>query len=125
MAQSVSAEAVHAALGTVGDPCVLAAGLELSVVDLGLIGGVEVDGASGRVRVEITFTEVGCVFTHRVIANIEDALLAVPGVTHVEVMPRWAPAWTEARMNAKAAGIFAEARGRLIQLRRTGRADKH
>ena len=45
-------KAVYEALDTVKDPCMGAAGLDLSIVDLGLVYGVEVD-EGGAVNVEM------------------------------------------------------------------------
>jgi metal-sulfur cluster biosynthetic enzyme len=107
-------EAVYEALGTVKDPCMGAAGLDLSIVDLGLVYGVEVD-EGGAVNVEMTFTEIGCVFTHVIGSGVYDAVGALPGVERVELTPRWLPLWTEERLNAKASKALAGNRGAMLQ----------
>jgi len=104
--QGLTREAVYEALHGVKDPCMGAAGLDLSIVDLGLVYGVEVEG--GSVVVQITFTEPGCMFTHTVTTGVYDALEALPGVEEVRVTPTWMPVWTQERLNRKAARAFAE-----------------
>ena len=108
-----SVEAVYEALDTVKDPCMGAAGLDLSIVDLGLIYGVEVD--DGAVNVEMTFTEIGCVFTHVIGSGVYDAVGTLPGVESVELTPRWLPLWTEDRVNAKASKALSGNRSAMLQ----------
>jgi len=108
-----SVEDVYEALDTVKDPCMGAAGLDLSIVDLGLVYGVEVD--DGAVKVEITFTEIGCVFTHVIGSGVYDAVGALPGVESVELTPRWLPLWTEDRVNAKASKALSGNRSAMLQ----------
>ena len=106
-------EAVYEALDTVKDPCMGAAGLDLSIVDLGLIYGVEVD--DGAVNIELTFTEIGCIFTHVIGSGVYDAVGALPGVERVELTPRWLPLWTEDRVNAKASKALSGNRSAMLQ----------
>ena len=105
---------VWAALQGVMDPCLAASGHPMSVLDLGLISGVTEDGETIEVR--ITFTEVGCQFTHRVISSIEDRLLGLDRFRHVRVVPEWRPGWTEARMTEQARAALAQ--GRLLTIKR-------
>jgi len=107
-------DAVYEALDMVKDPCMGAAGLDLSIVDLGFVYGVEVD-EGGAVKVEMTFTEIGCVFTHVIGSGVYDAVGALPGVESVELTPRWLPLWTEDRVNAKASKALSENRGAILQ----------
>jgi metal-sulfur cluster biosynthetic enzyme len=93
-------EDVYEALDTVKDPCMVAGGHDLSILDLGLVYSVE--AKDGRVRVDMTLTEVGCIFTHRVFSDVYEAIEALTGVKEVEVVPRWTPVWTEERLNQKA-----------------------
>jgi metal-sulfur cluster biosynthetic enzyme len=107
-------EAVYEALDTVKDPCMGAAGLDLSIVDLGLVYGVEVN-EGGAVNVEMTFTEIGCIFTHVIGSGVYDAVGALPGVERVELTPRWLPLWTEDRVNAKASKALSGNRSAMLQ----------
>ena len=106
-------EDVYEALDKVKDPCMGAAGLDLSIVDLGLIYGVEVE--DGVVNVEMTFTEIGCVFTHVIGSGVHDALEALPGVERVELTPRWLPLWTEDRVNEKASRALSGNRNAMLR----------
>jgi metal-sulfur cluster biosynthetic enzyme len=108
-----SVEAVYEALDTVKDPCMGAAGLDLSIVDLGLIYGVEVD--DGAVNIEMTFTEIGCVFTHVIGSGVYDAVGALPGVERVQLIPRWLPIWTEDNLTDRAAKALSGNRSAMLQ----------
>ncbi|MFA4928055.1 MAG: iron-sulfur cluster assembly protein [Patulibacter sp.] len=103
--------AVGRALDGVDDPCMVAAGAPTSVVALGLVDGIAVDG--GRVTVEITLTEPGCPFTHGIVSEITDAVAALDGVEEVQVSPRWAPVWSEDRMDERAHARLRDARRRM------------
>jgi metal-sulfur cluster biosynthetic enzyme len=113
-----SVEEVYEALDTVKDPCMGAAGLDLSIVDLGLVYGVEVD--DGAVKVEMTFTEIGCVFTHVIGSGVYDSVWALPGVDSVELTPRWLPLWTEDRVNEKASKALSGNRSAMLQKMKRG-----
>ena len=108
-----SIEDIYEALDTVKDPCMGAAGLDLSIVDLGLVYGVEVAG--GVVNVEITFTEIGCIFTHVISSEVYDAVGALDGVESVELTPRWLPIWTEDRLNEKASKAISGNRNAMLR----------
>lgn len=80
--------AVLAALGEVADP-----ELPVSVVDLGLIRGVDIDG--GSVTVRMTFTSIACPCTEVLKADVAAAVAAVDGVTAArveEVFESWSRA---------------------------------
>ena len=101
------------ALGDVPDPCMLAAGSPASIVDLGLVDEVVLDGTTAKVT--ITLTEPGCPFTHHIIADITDAAEAIEGIENVQVVPRWAPLWTEDRLRPEGRRQLVEARKRMRQ----------
>lgn len=105
------ADDVRAALDGVLDPCLLAAGHRMSVLGLGLISRVA-ESVEG-IEIGITFTEVGCQFTHRVIASIEDRVAAIGRFDEVRVLPDWSVPWTPERMQAGARTALEEGRVRL------------
>lgn len=114
MKTGITVERVHAVLDSIMDPCTHRCGYAVSIVDMGLIRQVSVDGDA--VRVEMTFTEVGCMFTHRIITSIEDGVRAA-GAESVAIVPVWTPMWTEALMTEKGAKAFAAVRasyGRIL-----------
>jgi metal-sulfur cluster biosynthetic enzyme len=69
---------VRAALAEVEDP-----ELPISIVDLGLVRSVAVDGDT--VRVGITFTSIACPCTDMLREDIQERLRRLDGVTDVEV----------------------------------------
>lgn len=95
LTSGTAADAVAVALRDVPDPCMVAAGAPTSIVDLGLVDEVTV--VDGRAHVVVTLTEPGCPFTHHIITEVTEAAMAIDGVSSVEVSPRWAPLWTQAR----------------------------
>jgi metal-sulfur cluster biosynthetic enzyme len=80
--------AVNDALEHVADPCLAAAGVPASVVDLGLVQDVHVSG-DGAVEVSLSFTEVGCAFTHHLVDAVLRAVEGAAGVTSATVTPVW------------------------------------
>jgi metal-sulfur cluster biosynthetic enzyme len=69
---------VHAALRDVQDP-----EYPISIVDMGLVRGVAVDGS--RVRVQITYTSLGCPCQDLIKADVRTRLLGLDGVETVEI----------------------------------------
>jgi MoaA/NifB/PqqE/SkfB family radical SAM enzyme/metal-sulfur cluster biosynthetic enzyme len=89
----VRPERITEALRTVLDP-----ELGLSVVDLGLVYGVAIEG--GAVRITMTLTAPGCPL-HGVLTDwVRRAVLAIPGVDRVDVALTFDPPWTPARMES-------------------------
>lgn len=82
---------VRAALMEVMDP-----ELGISVVDLGLIYGIEVLG--GRAEVKMTFTTPACPMLNHIISDVEGAVKKVKGVKEVDVQLVWEPRWTPERI---------------------------
>ena len=111
MTELILARDVENALDEVFDPCLLAAGHRMSVLALGLISRVE-ETATG-IEVSITFTEVGCQFTHRVILSIEERLRSLGRFDEVRIVPEWSVAWTPERMKSGARQALDEGRVRL------------
>ena len=81
----INADDVRRALAEVIDP-----ELPVSIVDLGLVRSVRVEGDA--VTVGITFTSIGCPCTDLIKEDIEARLLRLDGVARVEVeevFERW------------------------------------
>jgi metal-sulfur cluster biosynthetic enzyme len=68
----------HAALAEVLDP-----EYPVSVVDMGLVRGVEVHGSS--VRVDLAYCSLGCPCIELIEEDIRERLLELDGIEHVEV----------------------------------------
>jgi metal-sulfur cluster biosynthetic enzyme len=86
------------ALGGVYDPCCAERGL--SVVDMGLVEDVHIDGS--RVRVDLVLTTGWCPFVASLSTTIPDRLRRLRGVEDVEVNVLWDPVWTSDRLSPKA-----------------------
>ena len=86
------------ALGGVYDPC--CAGRGLSVVDIGLVEDVHIEGS--RVRVDLVLTTGWCPFVASLSTTIPDRLRRLRGVEDVEVNVLWDPVWTSDRLSPKA-----------------------
>lgn len=80
-------ERITAALREVIDP-----ELGIDVVDLGLVYGVDIDGAD--VRVQLTMTTPACPLGDHIVNDAEARIEAVEGVASVSVELVWEPPWT-------------------------------
>ncbi len=90
-AMPVTSEQITAALRDVFDPEV-----GMSVVDLGLIYGVEIEDE--RVRVTMTLTVPGCPLHDSMAEWVRQAVMKIPGVTEAEVDVTFDPPWTPERI---------------------------
>ena len=88
MAGSPTEAEVWQALRQVTDP-----EYPLSIVDLGMVYGVRVDG--GAVAVDMTFTSIGCPAIDMLVHDVREAVTAVPAVTAVTVGVVWDPPWSK------------------------------
>ncbi len=86
----VTEEKVWEALATVMDP-----EIPFSVVDLGLVYGVEVTPPD-RVRVQLTLTTRGCPLVRHITGNAEQAIRRLTGAGDVAVEIVWDPPWNPA-----------------------------
>jgi FeS assembly SUF system protein len=87
-------ERVIDALRTVFDP-----EIPVNIYDLGLVYGIEVDEAEGRVEVRMTLTAPGCPVAQTFLATVEDAVFSMSGVNDVHVELVWDPPWSRERMS--------------------------
>ena len=79
--------------------------LNLSIVDLGLLRGVEVEPDDGNVQIDLTLTSPMCPMAPEIVAATRNAALAVPGVRSCFVDLVWSPPWdprTDATDDVKA-----------------------
>lgn len=91
---------VKAALKSVEDP---EAGM--SVLDLGLVYGIELQ--AGKVRVDMTMTSPACPAADYIVDEAAAAIRAIaPEGTDVDVRLVWEPPWTPERMSAEAKERF-------------------
>jgi phenylacetate-CoA oxygenase PaaJ subunit len=87
-------ERVWLALAEIDDP-----EMPINLVDLGVIYGVE--ARKGSVRVELTFTAMGCPASDMIVDDIRERLLREPGVSDVDIEVVWDPPWSSARLTAE------------------------
>jgi FeS assembly SUF system protein len=87
-------ERVIDALRTVFDP-----EIPVNIYDLGLVYGLDVDEAEGRVEIRMTLTAPGCPVAQTFPATVEDAVFSVGGVNDVRVELVWDPPWSRDRMS--------------------------
>ncbi|HSK99729.1 MAG TPA: metal-sulfur cluster assembly factor [Rubrobacteraceae bacterium] len=95
-------EGVREALKEVLDP-----EYPISLVDLGLIRGIEVDGSTARIK--LTYTCMGCPATDMIQDDIRDRLLLMDGIAEVEIEEVW-DSWSRENISDKG----------LVQLRNVG-----
>jgi len=81
------AAAVWDALYGIDDP-----EMPISVVDLGLIYGVDV--TDGHAQVDMTLTYTGCPARDRLTEEVEETVAAVDGVEESAVRLVWSPEWS-------------------------------
>jgi metal-sulfur cluster biosynthetic enzyme len=82
------------ALGDVYDPCCREKGI--SVVDMGLIHSVTVDGR--QARVELLLTTGWCPFAVRVLDDVRERVEQLPGIDQATVEVVWTQPWTTDRL---------------------------
>ena len=91
-------DAVVDALRDVYDPCCADRGV--SIVDMGVVEDVRVDGA--HVDVDLVLTSGWCPFVVSMSDAIPERLRRMDGVETVDVKVVWDPVWTMDRLSASA-----------------------
>jgi metal-sulfur cluster biosynthetic enzyme len=97
-------EAAHRALYEVSDP-----EFPISLVDLGLVYGVEADEETGAVAVSLSFTATACPCMDFIKWDVRERLLGEPGVTRVDIETVWDPPWTTDRISERGREIMRRA----------------
>jgi metal-sulfur cluster biosynthetic enzyme len=99
----VTSAEVMDALREVYDPCCAERGI--SIVDMGLIEDVRVDGS--HVAVDLVLTTGWCPFVASMSSAIPERLERVDGVESVDVQVVWDPVWTIDRLSEPARAQLA------------------
>jgi metal-sulfur cluster biosynthetic enzyme len=81
-------EEVREALRVVEDP-----EIGISIVDLGLLRGVEVEDETGNVKVALTLTSPMCPMGPELMSAVKLCASKLPGVARAEVQLVWRPPW--------------------------------
>lgn len=95
--------AVWDALREVYDPCCADRGI--SIVDMGVVEDVRVEGA--HVAVDLVLTTGWCPFVAAMSSAIPNRLRALDGVETVDVHVVWDPVWTTDRLSDSARAKLA------------------
>ena len=74
--------------------------LEINIVDLGLVYGVEIE--EGHVEVQMTMTSPGCPMHEIITEAARYSIQAVKGVESINIELVWTPAWTIDRLSPDA-----------------------
>jgi metal-sulfur cluster biosynthetic enzyme len=94
----ISQEDVMAVLRRCYDPCCKER--QVSVVDMGLIERVKVDGS--QVAIDMILTTGWCPFAVHLLQMMEEEVKALPGIEQVQVNITWDTPWSPERMSALA-----------------------
>ncbi len=86
---------VEEALHTVYDP-----EIPVNIYDLGLVYSIDV--ADGNVVVIMTLTAPGCPVAGAIMQEVNDKIMAIPGVTNADVRLTFDPPWTKDMMSEEA-----------------------
>ena len=78
----------------------------VSLVDMGLIRGVEVE--DGTAKVSISYCSLGCPCINLIEQDVEERLLQLDGIDRVEVIESFEP-WTRKDISAKGLGLLRRA----------------
>jgi len=105
----ISQDQVTEALRRVVDPCSIATGVPINLVDMGIVRGIKIDGT--HVEIQLRFTSPVCWQASNIISAIEDNLMAIDGVERVTCDTR-SGAW-----EWKPEMMAASAQARLRRLR--------
>jgi metal-sulfur cluster biosynthetic enzyme len=81
----------------------------ISVIDLGLVYGVEGDEETGRVTVTLTYTSTACPCMDFITWDIRKRLLEEPDILDVAIETVWDPPWTTARVPERGREILRAA----------------
>jgi metal-sulfur cluster biosynthetic enzyme len=73
--------------------------MPVNLVDLGLVYGLEVE--EGTVRLQLTFTAMGCPASEMIVEDIRERLLREPGVDNVVIEVVWDPPWSSTRLTPR------------------------
>jgi FeS assembly SUF system protein len=89
-------DAVIAAAASVYDP-----EIPVNIYELGLVYAIDIHD-DGAVKVEMTLTAPACPSAQELPEQVQNAILAVPGVTSCLVETVWDPPWDPSRMTEEA-----------------------
>lgn len=74
----------------------------VSIWDLGLIYGIDINEGNGKVSIRMTLTTIGCPLFDLIANPIREAVGKLPGVKVVDVDLTFDPPWNTERMSEEA-----------------------
>lgn len=111
----MTAEQIMEVLQTCYDPCCKERGV--SIVELGLIQGVQVAENGHDVHIELLLTSGWCPFSMHLLQMIEQHVGALEGVGEIDTEIVWNTVWTPERMSASARAKLTLPMVQLLPLR--------
>lgn len=108
---------VTAALSAVSDPCSVAAGAALSLLDMGLVRGWAIS-PEGDLEVRLDVTTPMCLMAGHFIDDAQRRLEAIPGVRNVTVRVEPSGDWSPARISRRGQELLRRRRREPARLRR-------
>ena len=111
----ITPEQVFEVLQTCYDPCCKERAV--SIVELGLIQGVQVAENGHDVRVELLLTSGWCPFSTHLLQMIDQNVRAIQGVGEVDTEIVWNTVWTPERMSQSARAKLSLPMAQLLPLR--------
>ena len=95
------AERARRALYEVSDP-----EFPISIVDLGLVRGVEGDEERETVTVHLTFTATACPCMDFIESDVRERLLEMDGIREVRIVTGWDPPWTTSAISERGRALL-------------------
>lgn len=111
----ITSEQVLEVLQTCYDPCCKERAV--SIVELGLIHGVQVAENGHDVRIELLLTSGWCPFSTHLLQMIDQNVRAIEGAGEVDTEIVWNAVWTPERMSAGAKAKLSLPMAQLLPLR--------
>lgn len=102
---------IDAALATVYDPCSVRCNAGMSIVDMGLVTGLDIE-TDGAVRIALRPTSPWCTMIGSIMMGIEERLAAIDEVGEVVITIDNGRPWSEAEMTAAGRDILYGARAK-------------
>ena|SRR3990167_2508894 len=99
---------VEAALHLVHDPCSIASRSPVSLLDMGMVTSLEIDG--NTVRLQLCPTNLGCTLVPSIMIAIEEKLAQVEGVASVAISIDTATCWTPDQMTPRGRSLLVSRR---------------
>lgn len=76
--------------------------IPVNIYDLGLIYGIDVDDATGKVKVRMTLTAPACPVAGSIVAEVQKRVEAIDEVLSAEIALVWDPPWSREMMSEAA-----------------------